>query len=294
MPRYPEAEWVPWQGSNTYYRGSNKPEAVVLHIMEGYLRTARQWAEQGHFGASWHFSVGRDGTVLQHLDFEDGGYHAGITDAQAATDAPTWPLWKGPGRNVNTYTIGVEHEGFHNQPWPEPQKKASRELCQWLSRQLGIPLDVLHFPPHAVIDVVNRVNDFAPPSERAILYQYLLQEDEVTREEFDALSKRVDDLHGALVRDIWTTPERRAKLVANGNASIEARLNSLESNDGPIGKLHKMFEEVSASLFQEIKRNREDIDKHRNAPHMATDAVTRDELMDAAGAFIANINGENQ
>lgn len=255
MSRYPKAEWVPWQGTNTYYRGTNRPIAVVLHIMEGYQRTARQWAEQGHYGASWHFSVGRDGTVMQHLDFEDGGYHAGITATQAATNPPVWPLWKGPNVNVNTYTIGIEHEGFHNEPWPTAQMIASRELCRWLAKELSIPLDVLHFPPHAVIDTVNRVNDFAPPSERAAIYRYLLEkEDQVTREEYDAL-----------VRDIWGSPERREELRTRGVLPIEGRLNNLESNDGPIGK--------------RLSRLETDLTTHRNAPHTGDGIL--DELGDA-------------
>ncbi|RTL26157.1 MAG: N-acetylmuramoyl-L-alanine amidase, partial [Rhodocyclaceae bacterium] len=113
--RYPEAEWVPWKylsehGQTTYFKGQNRPEAAVLHIAQGYASTARQWAITGHYGASWHFFVCRDGHVMQHLDFEDGGYHAGIEVPPAPE--PIWPLWKGAGININTYTIGIEHEGF--------------------------------------------------------------------------------------------------------------------------------------------------------------------------------------
>lgn len=108
--------------------------------------------------------------------------------------------------------------------------------------------------------------------------------DEVTKEEFEALKKRVDDIHGALVRDIWTTPERRAELVANGNASIETRLNNSESNEGPIGKRLTKLESGLA--------------EHRNAPHVGDGLVTRDELMDAAekshDRYISTLNGETE
>ena len=117
MSRYPGAEWVPWlyigaSGRPAFYRGGNLPSAVVLHIMEGYVSTVRGWARTGYAEASWHFSIGRDGAVYQHLELTDGGYHAGITDARAAARPPVWPLWRGPGVNVNFYTIGIEHEGF--------------------------------------------------------------------------------------------------------------------------------------------------------------------------------------
>lgn len=194
MSRYPQAEWVEWKyrspdGVPTYYKGLNKPIAVVLHIAEGWQRTARQWALEGHNRASRHFSVGRDGSVMQHLELWDGGYHAGITVEQGRNTPPIWPLWKGATVNVNHYTIGIEHEGFHNEPWPLVQRESSRDLCTWLAGELGIPLPtadpmvagalgpgdryLLHYPPHAAIDRINRVNDFAPLAERRVFYEWL-------------------------------------------------------------------------------------------------------------------------
>jgi len=194
MSRYPAAEWVPWRyisdsGQPAYFKGVNRPEAVVLHVMQGYMSTARQWAIVGHYGASWHFSVGRDGSVMQHLDFEDGGYHAGIPDT---APSPVWPLWKGHGVNVNLYTIGIEHEGFSGDGFTEAQRLASRDLCKWLAGELGFPYDRDHFPPHADIDLVNRPSDFAPPDGREAHYQYMFEEEsmsEADRLRLDRLEK---------------------------------------------------------------------------------------------------------
>ena len=197
MSRYPGAEWVPWlyigaSGRPAFYRGGNLPSAVVLHIMEGYVSTVRGWARTGYAEASWHFSIGRDGTVYQHLELTDGGYHAGITDARAAARPPVWPMWQGPGINVNFYTIGIEHEGFAGPPFPEAQAAASRDLCRWLAATLGIPFDRDHFPPHADIDLVNRPNDFNMPIMREAHYRYLFEEeDEVTRAEFEEQQKQI-------------------------------------------------------------------------------------------------------
>ena len=193
--RYPDAELVPWQyqrqdGTPGFYIAANTPIAVVLHTMQGYISTARTWATTGTGRiASWHFSVGRDGSVLQHLNLRDGGFHAGITDRQAATNPPTWPLWKGPGINVNHYTIGIEHEGFSGEPFTEPQAAASRKLCQWLAEVLEIPLDREHFPPHADIDTVNRVNDFNTPELREVHYQYLFGEERMTPEQLARMER---------------------------------------------------------------------------------------------------------
>jgi hypothetical protein len=197
LVRYPNAEWVPWKytdaaGRQTYYKGLNAPVAVVLHVMQGYLSTAREWALTGHYGASWHFSVGRDGTVLQHLELADGGYHAGIPGNALA---PTWALWRGHSENVNHYTIGVEHEGFAGAQYTQPQMAASRELCRWLSKTLGIFLDRDHFTHHGSIDIVNRVNDFNTPTLRDAFYAYLM-EDPVPEPEptpVDILNKAIVD-----------------------------------------------------------------------------------------------------
>lgn len=217
MTWYPRAEIVPWRypstdGRPTFYRGQNKPIAVVLHVMQGHASTARQWAMEGHYGASWHFTVSRTGHVMQHMDFKDGGYHAGITDAQAVTNPPTWALWKGPGINVNRYSLGIEHEGFVEDVLTDPrQRAASKELCHWLAGDLGIPLDEDHFPPHAAIDTVNRRNDFATPERRAEWYRELFNEEEKMTDE---------QLMEALRRIGW----------ADANGPIDKRLREVEAD----------------------------------------------------------------
>ncbi len=180
--RYPPARWVPWTylspaGQATYYKGQNRPTAAVLHVMQGYASTAERWAASGYYGASWHFTVDRDGNVMQHLELADGGYHAGIPGT--APD-PTWSLWRGHSVNVNLYTIGIEHEGFSGTPFSPAQAEASRYLCRWLAEVCGFPYERERFPAHAEIDLINRPNDFNPPALRDEHYHYLFEEDEMT------------------------------------------------------------------------------------------------------------------
>lgn len=184
-----DIEWVPWAfegpgGQDTYYKGINKPAAVVLHRMQGHYSTARAWALSGHYGASWHYSIDHNGDIMQHLEFTDGGYHAGIP---STAPYPTWPLWRGHGQNVNLYTIGIEMAGFAGEPHSPEQLAALKYLCKTLSRELGIPYDRVHFPPHADIDVVNRVNDFNTPAIREEVYRYLFEEDELSAQQLEEL-----------------------------------------------------------------------------------------------------------
>lgn len=191
MSRYPLANWAPWKylspsGQATYFQGQCKPEAVVLHIMAGYATTAVEWAAAGHYGASWTYTVARDGTVFQHLDHEDGGYQAGIP---ASNPRPSWKLYPGPrqGENINIRTIGIEHEGFPGVPFTREQAESSRTLCKWLAKELDFPYDRDHFPPHADIDLINRPNDFNTPPLREEHYRFMFEEDEVTAKEYEDL-----------------------------------------------------------------------------------------------------------
>lgn len=228
MSIYPKAEWVPWKYDSTdgptYFKGVNIPSAVVLHVMQGYASTARAWANAGHYGASWHFTIAQNGTVLQHLDFKDGGYHAGIASPPAPT--PTWALWRKNGQNVNTYTIGIEHEGFSGTPFTPEQAEASRDLCRWLSTEIGFPFDRDHFPPHADIDLINRSDDFNSPALRADHYAFLFEED-------DMADPRVDEL----ITAVFGSKDRMDFLIANGNNPVEKRLDTLEQLSAPASGL---------------------------------------------------------
>ena len=195
-----EIRQVPWttpssDGKPTYYQGDNVPIAIVLHKMQGWVTTAIGWAVSGAFGKSWHFSIRLDGVIYQHLSYTDGGYHAGITDSQARNNPPTWTLWKGTGINVNTYTIGIELEGFSGNAIPPQQREALKWLLHKICTDLNIRYDRDHLPPHADIDTVNRVNDFDYPAGREELYIYLL-EDEMTPEQ-EAMLKEVYKRTGA-------------------------------------------------------------------------------------------------
>jgi hypothetical protein len=237
---FPGAEYVPWRpaddaGNPTYYAGLCEPDALVIHRLEGYATTARQWARDGHFGASWTWTVlGRsptdptginDGKVLQHLDLHDGGYHAGLSDAQAAAAPPTWPRWRGRwGGSINLYTLGVEAEGFSGQPLTEKQLIAIRSIAVWCARRFGWPWEPDRFPPHAEIDRWNRVNDFNTPELRHQLYDFMFREDLMgadIRDGVDVGAIRIP-LEGAAVK------RRDARLLRQQADALEAWAEQLE------------------------------------------------------------------
>ncbi|MFI4934996.1 MAG: N-acetylmuramoyl-L-alanine amidase [Caulobacterales bacterium] len=120
-----------------------QPEAVVIHIMDGFLTGTDNWFNDPKAKVSAHYGVGKDGTVHQYVKETDTAFHAGIVDR------PSWPLIK-PKVNPNFYTIGVEHEGFDAvpYPWPAPQLAASLALVAQIADRWNIARDADHIIPH--------------------------------------------------------------------------------------------------------------------------------------------------
>jgi N-acetylmuramoyl-L-alanine amidase len=141
---------VSWIGANVanFARGRRgfRPEAIVLHLMDGALSGADEIAHDPASRASSHYGVGRDGAVHQYVQEPDTAFHAGVVDQ------PSWALVRA-AVNPNFYTIGVDHEGGRHDPWPWPpaQLAASYRLVIAIARRWAIPLDGDHVITHQAI-----------------------------------------------------------------------------------------------------------------------------------------------
>lgn len=138
--------WKPSPNFNS--REGHKVEAVVLHIGEGTLgkQEPTLGAINSHFKnessqVSAHYGIGYNGEIDQYVKEENSAWHAGIVDR------PTWKLLK-PKKNPNHYTIGIEHEGYFRDEWPETQKKASVDLIRDICLRWKIPIDREHIIGH--------------------------------------------------------------------------------------------------------------------------------------------------
>lgn len=130
-------------------RSGFKPEAIVIHVMDGTLAGTDSWFNDPRSRVSAHYGVGKGGQVHQYVKETDAAHHAGVVDQ------PRWPLIKprsnGSGFiNPNFYTIGVEHEGkgLDPQAWPRPQLEGSVALVAEIARRWAIPIDAQHIIPH--------------------------------------------------------------------------------------------------------------------------------------------------
>lgn len=132
----PQETTPPWPNvpglaeAANYSRGRELPvEVLVIHDMEGfYWQTQRHFAEPST-AASAHFSISGAGELVQHVPVGDTAWHAA-----------NWDL--------NSQSIGIEHEGFADQPFPDALYRASAALTRYLSDRFHIPQDRLHLIGH--------------------------------------------------------------------------------------------------------------------------------------------------
>jgi hypothetical protein len=136
-------QWIGCPDSN-FRRGRPfglRPEAVVVHIMDGSFEAGESVFRNPTTQKSAHYGISRAGEVHQYVDEHDTAFHAGIVIN------PTWPLLK-PRINPNFYTIGIEHEGRPDDEWPEAQLTASATLIGQIAGRWSIPLDESHVIRH--------------------------------------------------------------------------------------------------------------------------------------------------
>ena len=129
----------------TVGRKTYKPEAIVIHVMDGTLIGTDSWFENPFSSVSSHYGIGKSGEIHQYVKEEDQAWHAG------KVISPQWSLLK-PGVNPNLYTVGIEHEGTASTAWPEAMKKASARLIKEISLRWNIPLDREHVIGHYQIN----------------------------------------------------------------------------------------------------------------------------------------------
>ena len=158
-----------------------QPEAIVIHIGEGSLRSIDQQFNDPQARVSAHYCVSKSGDIHQYVDEHDTAFHAGNIDR---------PSWSGlkpgatPGTfiNPNFYTIGIEHEGFADDQWPEAQLAASAALVAEIAGRWKIPLDEDHVIRHHQIrflkscpgnvikisDILGRISAPTPPAVTSV------------------------------------------------------------------------------------------------------------------------------
>jgi len=121
--------------------GGHRPEAIVVHIMDGSFAAGESVFLDPATQKSAHYGISTTGEVHQYVDESDTAFHAGIVVN------PQWELLK-PGVNPNFYTIGIEHAGRADDIWPDVQLSISAGLIGEIAARWSIPVDEQHIIPH--------------------------------------------------------------------------------------------------------------------------------------------------
>jgi LysM repeat protein len=174
--QWPRPSWI------TSAQGRMRPVLIVDHIMQGYLGTMLDWTRTGGSKVIAHFGVARDGRTVQFQDVLTPGIHASSLNRPVARRALERSSIAG---GVNTYSIGIEHEGCsidprpaysvppeliysEQNPWPEPMVRSSLAIKRWCFATVptleGPSRDSI--VGHYEVDATNRSNDPATPVDR--------------------------------------------------------------------------------------------------------------------------------
>jgi N-acetylmuramoyl-L-alanine amidase len=134
-------------------RKQYRPEAIVIHILQGSIADAGEAYRNTATGKSSHYAVGSNGEVQQFVSEMDTAWHAGrVKD-------PSWPLIKAAGRglyiNPNYYTISIDHEGQVDSEWSREMYAASAALIKDVCTRWNIPIDREHIIGHNEIFAQN-------------------------------------------------------------------------------------------------------------------------------------------
>lgn len=137
---------VQWLGSPNMETGrvGYRPEAIVVHIMEGTLSGTDSWFANPASAVSAHYGIGMGGQIHQYVAESDTAWHAG------RRWKATWRLIR-PEVNPNLYTIGIEHEGQAATPWSDAMIAAGTRLAAEICNRWSIAVDRDHLIGHREI-----------------------------------------------------------------------------------------------------------------------------------------------
>ncbi len=127
----PSAKFV---GSPNYNRRpKGEISAVVIHsTANSTLSGVVSYFNNPNAQVSAHYTIGKDGTIAQHVKDANRAWHAGVSQ------------WQGRS-NLNDWSVGIEMVNLNNgqDPYPAAQHQANVELCAYLCSRYAINPDLI-------------------------------------------------------------------------------------------------------------------------------------------------------
>lgn len=118
---------VAWVGSphfNVRPPGTKIDTIVLHHTASSNIEGVIKWFNMPESQVSAHYTVGKDGSIVQHVSTYHRAWHAGRSVDKRGIE------------NVNNYSVGIEivNKGDGSEPYPPEQVEAVFRLCRTLMR----------------------------------------------------------------------------------------------------------------------------------------------------------------
>ncbi|GAB2612605.1 N-acetylmuramoyl-L-alanine amidase [Kribbella endophytica] len=128
---YPGAIWNAASSSNYRVGRTSAISTIVIHVTQGSYAGTISWFKNASAQVSAHYVVrSSDGQITQMVAEKDTAWHA---------------------RSANPYSIGIEHEGFVDQPswFTDAMYRASAALTKNIAERRGIPKTRTYIKGHS-------------------------------------------------------------------------------------------------------------------------------------------------
>lgn len=148
-PGYSRLLWI--QSPHFNVRPWTEPvDTVVVHsTVTPTLEQTTKWFLSPESKVSAHFTIGRDGSIVQHVSTFGRAWHAGVSKDKAGRD------------NVNNFSIGIELVNLNDgkDPYPEAQVQVLHFLIAALKHRFPLKQITSHAliaqPPGRKSDPLN-------------------------------------------------------------------------------------------------------------------------------------------
>lgn len=124
-PGYAKLVWEASPNFNERPFGAEIDTIVLHHTAGSTLRSVVEWFANPASQVSAHFTVGKDGSIVQHVSTFKRAWHAGVSKDHLGRE------------NLNNFSIGIEmvNLGDGSDPWTEEQVQVTYFLCAHLKKR---------------------------------------------------------------------------------------------------------------------------------------------------------------
>lgn len=145
-PAKPSVRWVGSPNFNNRRRPDDITAVVIHSTANSSLERVVDWFNNPSAQVSAHYTIGKDGQIVQHVQDMHRAWHAGRS------------VWKGR-EGCNDYALGIELVNLNdgNDPYPEAQHRANVALCAYLVDRYNISLD----------DIMGHLDIALPPGRKS-------------------------------------------------------------------------------------------------------------------------------